>query len=63
MHSKQVQRITGWIEPGKNHAFLVRDLRAGDHLTISMRATSGNLDPAVGVMDTARPIAEVEADY
>jgi hypothetical protein len=59
----RVQRITGRLEPGENHAYLIRGLEPGDRLTISLRATSGNLDPTTGVMDTARPLAEVDAAY
>lgn len=59
----QVQRINGRLAPGENHAYLVRGLEQGDRLTVSMRATSGDLDPAAGVMDTARPLVEVDAAY
>ncbi len=58
-----VQQITAWLEPGENHAYLLRGLQPGDHITVSMRATSGDLDPAVGIMDTSRPLAELEAAY
>lgn len=61
--SGAVQRITGRLEPGESHAYLVRGLRSGDRLTISMRATSGDLDPITGVMDTGRPLVEVDAAY
>lgn len=59
----QVQRITGRLATGEIHVFLVRDLQPGDKLSIAMRATSGNLDPATSVMEATRPLAEVEAAY
>lgn len=58
-----VQRISGRLAAGGHHTYLISDLQAGDRLTISMRATSGNLDPALSIMDTSRPSAEVEAAY
>ena len=58
-----VQRISGTLAAGENHAYLISDLQVGDRLTISMRATSGNLDPALGIMDASRPLAEVESAY
>ena len=57
------QQINDHLESGENHAFIVRDLKAGDRLTILMHATSGNLDPMIGIMDASRPLAEVEAAY
>ena len=54
----RVQRITGRLAAGETHAYLLKDLRAGDRLAVSMRATSGNLDPVIGVLDTATPLQE-----
>ena len=59
----RVQRITGRLQAGESHAYLLKDLQAGDRLTASMRSTSGNLDPAIGVTDTAMPLAEVMTRY
>lgn len=58
-----VQKITGQLNAGENHAYLIADLQAGDRIVVSMRGTSGNLDPAVGIMDAARPLSEVDAAY
>lgn len=58
-----VQQIDGQLLPGETHTYLFRDLRAGDRITLTMRATSGNLDPLVGIMDTSRSPAEVDAAY
>lgn len=58
-----VQRITGRLEAGENHAYLIRGLQPGDRLSVSMRATSGNLDPVAGVMDSSRPLTEIDAAY
>ena len=59
----RVQRITGRLQAGETHAYLLNDLRAGDQLTVSMRATSGNLDPAIGIVDTAMSLEEVGTSY
>jgi hypothetical protein len=61
--ARPVQQINGQLLPGESHAYLLRDLRAGDRLTASMQATSGNLDPMVGIMDTSRSLDEVDAAY
>jgi hypothetical protein len=55
----RVQRITGRLAAGETHAYLLKDLRAGDRLAVSMRATSGNLDPAIGILDTTVPLADM----
>jgi hypothetical protein len=60
---EQVQRITGRIESGLNDAYRVPDLRAGDTLHIYLRATSGNLDPAIGVMDGSGDLPALQAQY
>ena len=48
-----VQRITDRLHAGEIHAYRLKDLRAGDRLTFSMKATSGDLDPAIGITDTS----------
>ena len=58
-----LQRISGRLAAGDSHAYLISDLQAGDRITVSMRATSGNLDPALGIMDTSQPLAEVQTAY
>ena len=50
------QRITERMQAGETHAYLLKDLQSGDRLTISMQATSGNLDPAIGIVDTTEPL-------
>ena len=59
----RVQRITGRLQAGETHAYLLNDLRAGDQLTVSMRATSGNLDPAIGIVDTTMSLEEFGTRY
>ena len=59
----RVQRITGRLQAGETHAYLLKDLRAGDRLTVSMRATSGNLDPAIGIVDTTVSLEEFGVRY
>ena len=50
------QRITERMQAGETHAYLLKDLQAGDRLTAAMRSTSGNLDPAIGIIDTTTPL-------
>ena len=59
----RLQRITERLQPGETHAYLLEDLQAGDQLTVSMQATSGNLDPAVGIIDTSAPLEEFGTSY
>ena len=59
----RVQRITGRLQAGATHAYLLNDLRAGDRLSVSMRATSGNLDPAIGIVSASVPLAETMSRY
>ncbi len=57
------QRITERIPAGETHAYLLEDLQAGDQLIISMQATSGNLDPAIGIIDTSAPLEEFGTSF
>lgn len=57
------QQITGRLEPDKIDTYLIRDLQVGDRITVAMRAISGDLDPAMGIIDTTRPLAELETAY
>ncbi len=59
----RTQRITARLQTGETHAYLLQDLQAGDILTVSMQAISGNLDPAIGIVDTAAPLDETMAAY
>ena len=59
----RVQRITGRLQAGATHAYLLKDLQTGDRLSVSMRATSGNLDPAIGIVDATVPLAETMSRY
>ncbi len=59
----RTQRITARLQAGETHAYLLKDLQGGDRLTISMRATSGNLDPAIGIVDTAAPLDQTMAAF
>jgi hypothetical protein len=58
-----VQQITDRLQAGETHAYLMKSLNAGDRLSISMRATSGNLDPAIGILDAKTPLNDVMARY
>ncbi len=59
----RTQRITARLQAGETHAYLLQDLQPGDRLTVSMQATSGNLDPAIGIVDTAVPLDETMAAF
>jgi hypothetical protein len=59
----RVQRITGRLQFGETHAYLLKDLRAGDRLDVFMRSTSGNLDPAIGIVDTTLSLEEFGTRY
>jgi hypothetical protein len=59
----RVQRITARLQAGEIHAYLLKDLRPADRLTVSMRATSGDLDPMTGITDTTMPLEEAVARY
>ena len=57
------QRITGRMQAGATHAYLLKDLQSGDRLTVSMQSTSGNLDPAIGIIDTTAPLEVFGTGY
>ncbi len=59
----RTQRITARLQAGETHAYLLQDLQQGDRLTLSLRATAGNLDPLIGIVDTAVPLDEAMAAY
>ena len=57
------QRITERMPAGETHAYLLSDLQAGDRLTVSMQATSGNLDPVLGIADMTASLEVLGASY
>jgi hypothetical protein len=59
----RIQRITARLQAGETHAYLLQDLQRGDRLTLSMGSTSGNLDPLIGIVDSAAPLDETMAAY
>jgi hypothetical protein len=59
----RVQRITRRLQAGDIHAYALKSLQAGDRLTVTMRSTAGNLDPAVGILDSSAPLKDVIARY
>jgi len=60
---EQVQVVTGRLRAGEANAYRLSGLQAGDALSISVRATSGNLDPLFGLLDGAAAPAETLARY
>lgn len=59
----RVQKITERLQAGETDAYILKDLQPGDRLTVLMQATSGNLDPLVGILDTTKPLEEVVTRY
>jgi len=59
----QVQRLAGQLEPGETRSYLLRNLQPGDKINVSMRGTSGDLDPSFGIMDTSLSFEEATAAY
>lgn len=59
----RVQKITERLHAGETDAYILKDLQPGDKLTVSMRATSGNLDPIVGILTTTMPLEEILTRY
>jgi hypothetical protein len=59
----RVQRITGRLHAAETHVYLLNDLQTGDSLTASMQATSGDLDPAIGIIDAGMPLEEAMTRY
>jgi hypothetical protein len=58
-----VQVLTGRIDADEVVIYRLSDLKQGQVLTILVEATSGNLDPAVGVMSGAIDEKQLEALY
>jgi len=62
--TKRIQIVDGRLEPGDPmEIYLLQGLQAGDTLYAAMHATSGNLDPIVGVMDGSTDAAAAEAKW
>ncbi len=59
----RVQRINGQLRAGEVDAYVMRALQPGDRLTITLHSSSGNLDPALGIVDSSRPLDEFLNDY
>lgn len=61
--TEQVQRISGRLEPGETHVYLIRELQAGDRISASMITTSGNLDPILGILDISSSLEAGFEEY
>ena len=61
--SGRVQSIAARLGSGESQAYLLQDLKAGDRLAVSMQATSGDLDPIIGILDASTPLAETMTRY
>jgi hypothetical protein len=60
---RAIQILTGRIEPGEVILYLLPDLRQGQRLYIRMENASGNLDPALGIIDAGTDPAALEAAF
>ena len=58
-----VQEIQGGINPGEVDVFLLPGLLRGQTVYLSMQTTSGNLDPALGVVAGDTDLVKFKADY
>jgi hypothetical protein len=59
----RVQRIEARLHAGEIHPYLLKGLQTGDRLDVSMRSTTGNLDPLLGILDASAPLEETLARY
>ena len=58
-----VQVLTGRIEAGEVVLYLLPDLRQGQRLYVRFENASGNLDPALGIIDASTDPATLEAAF
>ena len=58
-----IQVLTGRIEPGEVIIYLLPDMQQGQRLYVRLESTSGNLDPAVGIVDARTDPEVLEAAF
>lgn len=58
-----VQELNGSLAPGQVDVFLISGLKEGDTLTAFMENTSGNLDPAIGILPASADLNSVLEEY
>ena len=61
--SGDTQRLTGRVSPGENVYYRLSNLEQAEKLYILVQATSGNLDPFVGILDAKTDLDEFRADF
>ncbi len=59
----QVQVERGVIRPGDFYWYVLPDLQQGQTLSVSLRGTSGNLDPIMGLVDADIKAGTIEERY
>lgn len=62
-NDEQVQVIEGRIEPNEITLYRLTDLQQGQRLYVYLKASSGNLDPIVGLLESHTNLEEFEAAY
>ena len=61
--SGSMQVLTGRIEPGEVILYLLPDLQQGQRLYVRLESTSGNLDPAIGIVEAGIDPDVLEAAF
>ena len=59
----RVQRITGRLQAGETHAYLLNDLRAGDQAHCLHAGDFRQSGPAIGIVDTTVSLEEFGTRY
>ncbi len=59
----EVQELTGYISEGDVYYYLIPDLQRGQTLTVFAEGLTGNLDPALGLLNAADDVHVAEATY
>ena len=61
--SGDTQRLTGRVNPGENVYYRLSNLERGSNLYVLVQATSGNLDPFVGILDAETDLEDFRTNF